>query len=377
MIYRSALRDDSRQWAWQRMGLIPRTELHSDEALRHALREIERQPELAWPVLIQLLEAEPETAAFTAALRALQGSLLPALLQLSPRSRGYATLGAAPAGSPPAPAAAALAQAEAAAASAPVWPATARAVVEWARSRPLLAQRHRAALAPLLAALTWPAPGRSPQALKQGLGWAMDALLTVTPAVPQRAAPPSAGAVARTELQATAPAPASPAAPSTPVAALPELPEAEPGLATAWGGALFWLTRLGAAWAALNPAPELAWLLHETARALGVPPDDPALAAFCGGELPVGTPPAEVPAQAQALVASWEAWLAQAAPELPAPRAAAVCQRRGRLVIEPGWITLHLPLGSVDTAVRRLALDLDPGWLPWLGCVVKVVYDES
>jgi len=43
--------------------------------------------------------------------------------------------------------------------------------------------------------------------------------------------------------------------------------------------------------------------------------------------------------------------------------------------VEPGWIELVLPLDSVDTSVRRLGLDLDPGWLPWLGRVVKIRYE--
>ena len=27
-------------------------------------------------------------------------------------------------------------------------------------------------------------------------------------------------------------------------------------------------------------------------------------------------------------------------------------------------------------ALRRLGLDLDPGWLPWLGCIVRFAYDD-
>ena len=44
--------------------------------------------------------------------------------------------------------------------------------------------------------------------------------------------------------------------------------------------------------------------------------------------------------------------------------------------MESGWIELHLPLAGVDTAIRRLGLDLDPGFLPWLGCVLRICYDE-
>ena len=33
-------------------------------------------------------------------------------------------------------------------------------------------------------------------------------------------------------------------------------------------------------------------------------------------------------------------------------------------------------LAGVQLAVRRAGLDLDPGWLPWLGCVVAIRYVE-
>ncbi len=53
---------------------------------------------------------------------------------------------------------------------------------------------------------------------------------------------------------------------------------------------------------------------------------------------------------------------------------AAVCRRRGRIVGDPGWFDVLLDLGDVSTEVRRAGLDLDLGWLPWLGCVVRFVY---
>jgi hypothetical protein len=33
-----------------------------------------------------------------------------------------------------------------------------------------------------------------------------------------------------------------------------------------------------------------------------------------------------------------------------------------------------MPLDEVDLDVRRAGLDLDPGWVPWLGTVVRYVY---
>ena len=42
--------------------------------------------------------------------------------------------------------------------------------------------------------------------------------------------------------------------------------------------------------------------------------------------------------------------------------------------VEPGWVDVELDLEEVSTAVRRAGLDLDPGYLPWLGVVVRFRY---
>jgi len=52
----------------------------------------------------------------------------------------------------------------------------------------------------------------------------------------------------------------------------------------------------------------------------------------------------------------------------------AVCRRRGRIMADPGWIDVQLQLAEVSTDVRRAGLDLDLGYLAWLGCVVRFVY---
>jgi hypothetical protein len=60
---------------------------------------------------------------------------------------------------------------------------------------------------------------------------------------------------------------------------------------------------------------------------------------------------------------------------LPEPLVDFVCVRPAEIVADPGWIEVRLPLDSVSTELRRAALDLDPGYLPWLGLVVKFVYE--
>jgi hypothetical protein len=51
-----------------------------------------------------------------------------------------------------------------------------------------------------------------------------------------------------------------------------------------------------------------------------------------------------------------------------------VCHRRAEIVADPGWIEVQLALDEVSTAIRRAGLDLDPGYVPWLGAVVRFVY---
>lgn len=52
-----------------------------------------------------------------------------------------------------------------------------------------------------------------------------------------------------------------------------------------------------------------------------------------------------------------------------------VCQRPARLYADRGWITVALPLAQIDTRIRRAALDFDPGYILWLGYVVKINYE--
>jgi hypothetical protein len=117
-------------------------------------------------------------------------------------------------------------------------------------------------------------------------------------------------------------------------------------------------------------------------------PEDAALACLCG-RAPIagwrsGLDPGELPAAAgqltdgetERLIAALRAALEPselaAAPE--EELLAAVCRRQGRVVAEPGWIDVQLDLVEVSTDVRRAGLDLDLGYLPWLGCVVRFVY---
>jgi len=165
---------------------------------------------------------------------------------------------------------------------------------------------------------------------------------------------------------------------------------------TRWGGLLFLLhvaTDLGVPGEIVGAASfagrPLRWVLHRLAAALLALDDaDPAALAFAGlgpaSDPPTrGEPPASegeaaaVAALAGRMAAALHRRLRGAPP--PDARAAAalaraICRRDARVEADPGWIDVRLAADGVDVEVRRAGLDLDPGWVPWLGVVVRFVY---
>ncbi len=53
-----------------------------------------------------------------------------------------------------------------------------------------------------------------------------------------------------------------------------------------------------------------------------------------------------------------------------------VVRRRGRLAFTRTHVDVTLPLRGVDVRARAVGLDLDPGWVPWLGRVVAFHYTD-
>jgi hypothetical protein len=166
--------------------------------------------------------------------------------------------------------------------------------------------------------------------------------------------------------------------------AAPTLTEPDASVRTEWAGALFWLRHLAEpavlptlrAQAGLDPHDALhtAQLMQAVALALRVPLDDTAMTVMTAGQPSQDVSPA-MQAAANRLVAQWAQWLDEALPDAPEPRMVWVCQRPGRLKLEPGWIELHLDMDRIDTRLRRVGLDLDPGWVPFIGAVVRIRYD--
>jgi hypothetical protein len=169
-------------------------------------------------------------------------------------------------------------------------------------------------------------------------------------------------------------------------------PAAAAGHPTDWAGLLFLLATAAAAGVpeALTSDPvlearTLPWALTGVALALlPVAAADPAVAAFAGldpearSAWATGRPATEAELrQLRVVAARWAAVTAEALDRTGTDHGVAVvavARRRGRIDHSPGWVDVHLELDKVDIDVRRAGLDLDPGWVPWLGTVVRFVY---
>ena len=134
------------------------------------------------------------------------------------------------------------------------------------------------------------------------------------------------------------------------------------------------------------PNRPFRWTIHALGRALTpASSEDPAVLAFAG--LPPDASPPDrdepplSPAEHEALTAVVQETLAELQRCLPHVESGDqeliefVCGRRAEVVGEPGWIEARFSLDDVSTDLRRAALDLDPGYVPWLGVVVKFVYE--
>ena len=51
-----------------------------------------------------------------------------------------------------------------------------------------------------------------------------------------------------------------------------------------------------------------------------------------------------------------------------------IVNRNGRVVSSRTDVDVSFALDQADVRIRRLGLDIDPGWLPWFGCVVRFHY---
>lgn len=417
LLYRSALGEAERQWAWQRMGLLEREGQAPADALMQGAQALLDQPDLIWPVLHHCLLAEHDTGAFTALARRVPVSMWTRWMQAAPQSQGWAQVMAGM----DADHGTAHAQADDAqdvdqgdvssdVATASSWmlphPAPgspAQALLQWAMRHPQLARGLVDVLGVWLAATTGAVPGgqMARHRLRAVRGWWQETAQGQAPQAMRQSSrlPPGQTAHSRPlherhahQLHAPEAEAAATQNPAThdhaDLPTAPALPEPDHRLATAWAGALFFLRLLcqPGVMATLRTQAGLspdetghdAVLLQAVAMALHVPVDDPVMGVMSAGRVTTDRAP-DVPPRIQAaanrLVAQWAQWLDEALPDAPAPRLRWVCQRPGRLHIEPGWIELHLDMDQIDTRLRRVGLDLDPAWVPLIGAVVRIRYD--
>ncbi|HNF65495.1 MAG TPA: hypothetical protein PK144_06920 [Plasticicumulans sp.] len=113
-----------------------------------------------------------------------------------------------------------------------------------------------------------------------------------------------------------------------------------------------------------------AWLV--LGRALGLAPDD-GVGRWLERrwQLHVGRDEAWQPQPGDPALVALAAALC--GPQLWSP---ALIAGPGRLRADSTHLDFERPLAGVQLAVRRAGLDLDPGWLPWLGRVVAIRYVE-
>jgi hypothetical protein len=136
----------------------------------------------------------------------------------------------------------------------------------------------------------------------------------------------------------------------------------------------------------LFAARPFAWTLHQLALVLApIESCDPAALAFAGL-----SPDAKSPAEGEAPRSDDELRALNELAGLIVARLSAlveldeqtdisplefVTRRRGEIVADPGWIEVRFSLDDVSTEIRRAGLDLNPGYIPWLGVVVMFLYD--
>jgi hypothetical protein len=188
----------------------------------------------------------------------------------------------------------------------------------------------------------------------------------------------------------------------------PDEPAPVPGEFTAIGGLLFVLPVLErlqfSAWLAAQPAlVEDGFgiaLLETLARHIGTDANDPLVRALNLSASPrTGAPaqsafsavnPMQLPSVVCELLARpplrkpvtepFDFWIA-AARRWCRRRARiglhSLVVRRARLVGSPLQLDIHFALDQADLRVRRAGLDLDPGWVPWLGRIVRFHYHDD
>ncbi|WP_341644924.1 hypothetical protein [Thauera sp. SDU_THAU2] len=214
-----------------------------------------------------------------------------------------------------------------------------------------------------------PAPRTAPAA-------ALPASTAASPAEPR---PPDGAEAAPSSVSAPEPLPFSSSAAPT----MPLPPATEHDFLTGSGSLFFLLNVLNLPalrnWRAALAEPRAGWReLVRLAFRIKIP-IDPPLADFLADAS--GLDPGSDPLAAlAALGPGHDAGAVDAAARRfhgDAALAALRVERPARVRTTASRVDLHLRLADASLDIRRAGLDIDPGWLPWLGCVVRFHYDRG
>jgi hypothetical protein len=128
---------------------------------------------------------------------------------------------------------------------------------------------------------------------------------------------------------------------------------------------------------------QVPWhLLRSLADRLAIQPHDPVRLwlwdhEIDGSRIEEAEQASELSSEGAAVVASWRVAMRRWC-RLQANLGLANVVRR------PGWVSWNkthvevwMPLSDVDLRIRRAGLDLDPGWVPWLGRVIRFYFDAE
>lgn len=111
-------------------------------------------------------------------------------------------------------------------------------------------------------------------------------------------------------------------------------------------------------------------LLLRIAAQLGIPPEDPVLVALAANDLEPG-PQAVV---LNSISRHWSKILRRWSQAPGRLSLAALVRRPGSLVWQRTHLDLYFDHRQAEIRVRRLGLDVDPGWVSWLALVVQFHY---
>jgi hypothetical protein len=111
-------------------------------------------------------------------------------------------------------------------------------------------------------------------------------------------------------------------------------------------------------------------LLLRIAAQLGIPPEDPVLGALAAD----GLEPGPQAVLLNSICRHWSKILRRWSQAPDRLSLAALVRRPGSLVWQRTHLDLYFDHRQAEIRVRRLGLDLDPGWVSWLALVVQFHY---